>query len=176
MNSPEIPAYCIIYPMEQNERLDIDRFKEFFENIRPIYEEDQRRLHKKHNEYKSVKEGRKRYELSEKGEEARLRAKERREERFKKACEGLSLEEKELIDIFYQNKPSGYHVDHIIPIAKGGLHRLDNLQYLLPKQNGEKAARLDYGKAVDDTKTTMMGRSEIFKSTIKRKRRKRRVE
>ena len=31
---------------------------------------------------------------------------------------------------FYKNSPLGYEVDHKIPISKGGLHSLENLQYL----------------------------------------------
>jgi len=33
-------------------------------------------------------------------------------------------------------------VDHIIPLSKGGLHRLLNLQYLTPMQNFEKASKI----------------------------------
>lgn len=40
--------------------------------------------------------------------------------------------------------PKGYHVDHIIPISKGGLEHQDNLQYLPASENIRKGARLDY--------------------------------
>ena len=43
---------------------------------------------------------------------------------------------------FYANCPEGYEVDHIIPISRGGLHTLENLQYLTIHENRSKGARL----------------------------------
>jgi len=43
---------------------------------------------------------------------------------------------------FYENCPEGYEVDHIIPISRGGLHTLENLQYLTIKENRSKGNRL----------------------------------
>ncbi len=45
---------------------------------------------------------------------------------------------------FYLNCPVGYEVDHIIPISKGGLHSLSNLQYLTPRDNKRKNAKLNW--------------------------------
>lgn len=42
---------------------------------------------------------------------------------------------------FYKNCPEGYEVDHIIPISKGGLHSLENLQYLTVYENRSKGNR-----------------------------------
>lgn len=50
----------------------------------------------------------------------------------------------ELIKLIFENCPKGYHVDHIFPISKGGLHHPDNLQYLPAKINVRKSARLDF--------------------------------
>lgn len=52
----------------------------------------------------------------------------------------------ELITKFYNNCPSGYHVDHIIPLQGNlvsGLHVLDNLQYLTAEENIQKHNRFD---------------------------------
>lgn len=38
----------------------------------------------------------------------------------------------------YLNCPDGYEVDHRIPIARGGLHHPDNLQYLTISDNRRK--------------------------------------
>lgn len=43
---------------------------------------------------------------------------------------------------FYADCPKGYEVDHIIPISKGGLHSLENLQYLTITENRRKSNKL----------------------------------
>ncbi len=50
----------------------------------------------------------------------------------------------DLIKKIYESAPSGYQIDHIIPLSKGGLHHQDNLQYLPSKDNQSKNNRLDY--------------------------------
>jgi hypothetical protein len=47
--------------------------------------------------------------------------------------------DREAILEFYRNCPEGYEVDHIIPISKGGLHSLENLQYLTVSENRKKS-------------------------------------
>jgi hypothetical protein len=49
-----------------------------------------------------------------------------------------------LIARIYASCPAGYHVDHIIPITKGGWHKADNLQYLPAAVNLRKMTKLDY--------------------------------
>lgn len=46
------------------------------------------------------------------------------------------------IRIFYINCPRGMEVDHIIPVSKGGLHCIENLQYLTPTENRSKGNKL----------------------------------
>lgn len=53
----------------------------------------------------------------------------------------MSWSELEEITKFYKNCPSGYHVDHILPLngsKVSGLHVLNNLQYLTAKENCSK--------------------------------------
>ena len=47
-------------------------------------------------------------------------------------------EERSEIREFYKNCPEGYEVDHIYPIAHGGLHVISNLQYLDERENKRK--------------------------------------
>ena len=42
------------------------------------------------------------------------------------------------IDMIYEQRPTGYEVDHILSLANGGLHHEDNLQYLTISQNRRK--------------------------------------
>lgn len=47
----------------------------------------------------------------------------------------------ELIERFYENRPEGYHVDHIVPLQGDnvcGLHVINNLQYLTAADNLSK--------------------------------------
>ena len=50
--------------------------------------------------------------------------------------------DKKAIQKFYLNCPEGYEVDHIIPISKGGLHTLENLQYLTISENRKKSNKI----------------------------------
>jgi HNH endonuclease len=67
--------------------------------------------------------------------------------RFNKIREDLklcSVEEKIEIKKFYFKCPLGYEIDHIVPLSKGGSHRMSNLQYLTKEQNRRKRDNLDW--------------------------------
>lgn len=52
--------------------------------------------------------------------------------------------DRKVIQEFYAKCPKGYEVDHIVPISKGGLHHIDNLQYLTITENRRKSNKLEY--------------------------------
>lgn len=49
-----------------------------------------------------------------------------------------------LMRLIYRMCPEGWHVDHIVPISRGGRHHPDNLQYLPAEVNQRKHTRLEY--------------------------------
>jgi len=53
-----------------------------------------------------------------------------------------------LIKKIYENCPSGYHVDHIIALSRGGFHHENNLQYLPGSENCRKCADREYDKSL----------------------------
>lgn len=53
-----------------------------------------------------------------------------------------------LITSIYKNCPEGYHVDHIIALASGGLHHQDNLQYLPACENCKKGKQNTYDQTL----------------------------
>jgi len=61
--------------------------------------------------------------------------------------------ERKKIRQFYKDCPFGYEVDHIIPLSKGGTHRLYNLQYLSRYENRVKSGSLSYPTWVIEGKT-----------------------
>ena len=56
-----------------------------------------------------------------------------------------------LIKKIYENCPNGYHVDHIVALAAGGLHHQDNLQYLEISENCRKGkgSNFNSNKSID---------------------------
>lgn len=50
--------------------------------------------------------------------------------------------DRKAIQEFYAKCPIGHEVDHIIPISKGGLHSLENLQYLTLHENRSKGSKI----------------------------------
>lgn len=66
----------------------------------------------------------------------------RRRARIRNQTPKLTKEEKEKLQKFYLDCPEGYEVDHIIPLAKGGLHHPDNLQLLTKSENRKKWTKI----------------------------------
>ena len=62
--------------------------------------------------------------------------------RTRKANQTPATYNREAVKEFYLNRQEGYEVDHIIPISKGGLHTLENLQYLPWRDNRRKSNKL----------------------------------
>ena len=74
----------------------------------------------------------------------------RREDRIKQQTPKLSVEEKSELKELYKmrdvlNKKAGfikYHVDHIMPLAKGGTHQSTNLRIVTAKINLQKGSKI----------------------------------
>lgn len=53
-----------------------------------------------------------------------------------------------LIRKIYESCPSGYEVDHIVPLVCGGQHHPDNFQYLPASENRKKNKTQNYDKSL----------------------------
>jgi 5-methylcytosine-specific restriction endonuclease McrA len=123
--------------------MDLEFIARANEMAKPVWDEfreNRRLIIAKWNDDNRVKLRKliKEYSQTEKGKLASKKRSINRRLRFKKASEGLSKQEKRDIAEFYKNCPEGYEVDHIVPIYKGGIHHLINLQYLTPEENRKK--------------------------------------
>jgi len=81
------------------------------------------------------------YFKSEKGKAAKKKGDQIRRERLKKAKWAFHAEYKAKLSEFYRNCPEGYEVDHIVPLARGGEHMLENLRYVSKEVNKRKFLR-----------------------------------
>ena len=89
------------------------------------------------------------YAKTEKGKIARYKTISKRRDYIKSQIKELTTEELQAIQKFYQDTPEGLHVDHVIPLSKGGRHHVSNLQYLKPEDNWKKHVSLDWKPTPD---------------------------
>jgi len=89
--------------------------------------------------------GMRKYNNSEKGKERLAVGWKLRRKRMVEASYETSLEEIKQIKQFYKDRPDGYHVDHIVPISRGGKHKMENLRYVTREENAKK-----YNKMLDE--------------------------
>ena len=119
---------------------------------RKIYhiEHQAERIHKQHKYYetnkKQILEYKKKYAQTEAGHSNKLSIEAGRRSKMRIA---LSEDERVKVKDIYikaqrlsKNTGTDYHVDHIIPLSKGGLHHPDNLQILTATDNLRKSSKI----------------------------------
>lgn len=128
-----ITKYFNLNEIELDKNIKAEKIKDIKKELKQnviLYDENQHLINSK----KDIHEKRKKFYRI---QSARIRS------ARKNAIIKISDEEKIQIRKFYDECPSGHHVDHIIPIGKGGKHCLANLQYLYAKDNIRKGNRIE---------------------------------
>src|SRR5450631_3009272 len=128
----------------------IERANEFCTPVWECIEKEKKNQRKKYyknlsNEAKSkIRESQKKYAKSVKGIISTIKSRLNRQKMKTDSMVDISDEQWKMISDFYKKCPTGFHVDHVIPISKGGKHRMSNLQYLTARENMEKSDRIDF--------------------------------
>lgn len=128
-----------------SERFEEEWIKKMNEWASPIADElnlPKKKYNDTYNKTEASRISKKKYYGSQKGKDACKRRTAIYNRRIRDLAKSLNEQEKESIKLFYVNCPQGYHVDHIIPISKGGLHHINNLQYLPAYENWSKGNRV----------------------------------
>lgn len=105
-----------------------------------IHSEREKARIKKANRSNKVKAYEKKYHIENRGVISAKRAR-RRAAILNATPNWMTEEHFREIEEFYNNRPDGYHVDHIMPLQgrnSSGLHVIWNLQYLPAKENLSK--------------------------------------
>ena len=139
-----------------------DRIVEYQKQYHEVNKEDvnkkHRKYHQEHKEEIAIRSKKYRSNNKEKLAEYRKNNKDKRntinaKRRANKLNQTPVLTQQELQDItlYYtlaqqltELGSTKYHVDHIIPLSKGGLHHPDNLQVLTQRDNLCKSTKLNY--------------------------------
>lgn len=127
-------------PYEDNVKEFANFANSFYKEIVAVEKENDRIKNRKKNSQLNKVTSRKKYLKSDKGKIAIKRRGAIRSRRHRDLSKNLTPEEKEQIRDFYAKRPEGYHVDHIIPLCKGGKHHVSNLQYLTAEENFKKSS------------------------------------
>ncbi len=116
---------------------------DWIKNVSELMKPEVKRIHTAYNRHTNNKPYRKaqvlKYEKSEKGRITKKKQWCLRHKRIRHF--EIPDEEEELLLEFYLDCPPGYEVDHIVPLSKGGQHRLFNLQLLPKSLNRQKQAK-----------------------------------
>jgi 5-methylcytosine-specific restriction endonuclease McrA len=133
--------------------------KEYYKNNREKVIENSRHnyLDLMTNRYEVIRQRRARYQKTEKGRELARIQLNRRRAREKGVISNLTTKDVKKLYAIQGGKclacgvdlSKGYHIDHIVPLSKGGGLTFDNVQLLCPRCNQRKANKvIDYRKGL----------------------------
>lgn len=149
-NREKMVEYCRSYNRRHAERLKQAR-KQYYEANKESLAAAQKRYYEENRE--AIAEAQKKWSKRnpKKVRAIKSRWKRANPENSKHHCALRRLRLKEQVpedfDIdavkaFYRDCPAGMEVDHIIPVSRGGMHHIDNLQYLSKTENRSKGNKI----------------------------------